>query len=54
MKFIAGHVGAESGYLSSYKGTIKFHNNRIGNNGGLIAGDIVGEAAVKTMEKFWD
>ncbi|KAL6890817.1 hypothetical protein GGI43DRAFT_414866 [Trichoderma evansii] len=54
MKVIAGHVGAESGYVSSYQGTIKFHNNRIGNNGGLIAGDVVGEVAVKAMEKFWD
>lgn len=54
MKFITGHVGAESGYVSSYNGITKFHDNKIGDNGGLIAGDIVGEAAVKTMENFWN
>lgn len=44
MNTFTGNIGFESGYRSSYMGTSKFVDNKLGNDGTLFTGDIGGQA----------
>ncbi|KAL7789092.1 hypothetical protein V8C37DRAFT_386633 [Trichoderma ceciliae] len=53
LQHVAGNIGVESGYVSSFTGHATIHDNKMGADARIITGDVGGQAAVEMMKNFW-